>query len=211
MNQQELKNVLEMHRKWITGEPEGKRADLSYADLRYANLRYADLRYADLRSANLRYADLSYADLYYADLSSADLRSANLYYADLSSAYLRSIKEDFFKRLTIARTEAVGLYDHLMRGKINGLAYAGECACFVGTIANLRKEDHLNLSIDLKADASSATERWFLGIRQGDTPDNNPVSKITSEWFEEFFNSNNIVVPKYKLISSLDKPDLFEG
>jgi uncharacterized protein YjbI with pentapeptide repeats len=91
---EELKEILDLHKKWLNDDEGGARADLRYADLSSANLRYADLRYADLRSANLRYADLSsanlrYADLRYADLSSANLRYADLRYADLRSANLR--------------------------------------------------------------------------------------------------------------------------
>ncbi|MBA3789575.1 pentapeptide repeat-containing protein, partial [Patescibacteria group bacterium] len=54
------------------------------------------------------------ANLSYADLSYANLRSANLSGADLSS-----IKEDLFKKLSIAKAEVVGLYDALQRGKID--------------------------------------------------------------------------------------------
>jgi hypothetical protein len=79
INEQELKDILDKHGKWIRNEENGERANLSYADLRYADLSSANLRYADLSYANLRYADLSYADLRYANLSSANLSSANLF------------------------------------------------------------------------------------------------------------------------------------
>ena len=91
MTQCDLNTIIQLHEKWLRGEPGGKKAnlryaDLSYADLRGANLRYADLHNADLRYANLSYADLRGADLRSADLSGADLRGANLRYADLSYA-----------------------------------------------------------------------------------------------------------------------------
>mgnify|MGYP000016391168 CR=1 FL=1 len=76
MTNEELKEILELHRKWLFNIDGGKRADLSYADLRSADLSYADLRSADLSSANLSSADLSYANLRSADLSSANLSSA---------------------------------------------------------------------------------------------------------------------------------------
>ena len=112
---EELKEILDKHKKWLNEEDGGERADLRYADLSNANLynadlryadlynadlsnanlynadlRYADLRYADLRNADLRYADLRYADLRYADLDNADLRYADLRYADLRYADLRN-------------------------------------------------------------------------------------------------------------------------
>lgn len=124
-------------------------------------------------------------------------------------ADLRFAKEDFFKRLLIAKNEAQGLYDALMRGKIDGLAYKGKCACFVGTVANIRKENHDNLTIALKPEADSATEKWFLAILKGDTPANNPVAEITAEWMREFMKEHSILVPDYRLVSSLEMPELF--
>ena len=85
----DIRAILDAHKKWLSDEPDGKRANLSNADLSNADLRYADLSNADLSNANLRYANLRYADLRYADLSNADLSNANLRYADLSNANLR--------------------------------------------------------------------------------------------------------------------------
>lgn len=229
MNQQKLRNVLELHRKWVLGERGGSRAnlrganlrdaDLRNADLRDADLRAADLSYANLRGANLRganlccadlrYANLRSADLNYANLRGANLRDADLCDADLRYANLREIKEDFFKKLTLVKSESLGLYDFIVRGKVDGSCYQGECACFVGTIANICGQNYKSLSSGLKPDSNSLTERWFLGISKGDTPSNNPISKITSEWLEEFMNQNGIEVPKYRLVSSVEMPELF--
>ncbi|MDH3068810.1 pentapeptide repeat-containing protein [Akkermansia sp. N21169] len=89
MNTEELKEILEKHRKWINGEDGGKRAYLSGANLINANLRDADLRDANLSGANLSGADLRYADLRGADLRDANLSGADLRYADLRGADLR--------------------------------------------------------------------------------------------------------------------------
>ena len=70
MEQKDLNNVLEQHRKWLAREG-GRKADLRWADLSGADLRWADLSGADLSRANLRWADLSGADLRWADLSKA--------------------------------------------------------------------------------------------------------------------------------------------
>ena len=79
MNPEELKEILEQHRKWLCGDG-GKKADLCGADLRGADLRVADLCGANLYGANLYGANLRGANLY-----GADLRVANLYGADLSN------------------------------------------------------------------------------------------------------------------------------
>ena len=63
MDEKELDDILDAHRKWLDGEDGGERADLRNADLRNADLRNADLSYAYLRNADLSYADLSYAYL----------------------------------------------------------------------------------------------------------------------------------------------------
>lgn len=93
----ELREILENHKKWIMGNG-GEKANLSNANLRWADLSGEDLRGADLRGAYLRGADLSGADLRGADLSGANLigaylrraylRGANLSGADLSGANL---------------------------------------------------------------------------------------------------------------------------
>ena len=54
---EELRNILESHKKWLAGEG-GERADLIGTDLKLAYLRNADLRGAKLRGAYLSGADL---------------------------------------------------------------------------------------------------------------------------------------------------------
>ena len=90
MNATELRQVLEAHELYLSGNPKGKRADLYGANLRGANLYSADLYSANLSGANLSGANLCYADLYGADLRNADLRYANLSGADLRNANLHN-------------------------------------------------------------------------------------------------------------------------
>jgi uncharacterized protein YjbI with pentapeptide repeats len=172
-------------------------ADLSSANLRYANLSSANLSSADLSSADLRYADLSYANLSSADLSSADLSYANLRYADLSSADLRyadlsSIKTDVFYVLLKGKEEIAFLKKNIIEGKIDGSTYDGECACLSGTLEHGAKitngvtETVKVASILSCRQPSRPAERFFLGIKKGDTPGNNQVSAIVLSWIEEF-------------------------
>ena len=65
MEEKQLENVLKLHQKWMSNEPDGKRANLWGANLREANLREANLREANLWEADLRRADLRGADLDY--------------------------------------------------------------------------------------------------------------------------------------------------
>jgi uncharacterized protein YjbI with pentapeptide repeats len=170
-------------------------ADLSGADLRDAVLRDAvlrdavlrdaDLSDADLRGADLRDADLRDAVLRGADLSDADLSDADLRGADLRGAVLREFKNDLFSVLLRAPHEVDGLALALKEGRVDGSAYEGECACLVGTIANLKHCSHTAVP-GLAPDSNRPAERWFLGINRGDTAETNQIVKITLEWIEEF-------------------------
>jgi hypothetical protein len=171
-------------------------ADLSGADLSGANLRSADLSGANLRSADLRGADLSGADLSGANLRSADLRSANLRSADLrsadlSDADLQPVKDDFFAVLLRSIPEIPFLKQNIIAGKIDGSTYEGACACLSGTLENGAKKDgfqSVKESILSCRDAYRPIERFFLGIKPGDTPESNQFSKLALEWLEEFEN-----------------------
>ncbi len=68
MGAQELKDVVAKHGKWLRGENDGSRANLSGADLSGADLSRANLYGADLSRANLSRANLSGADLSRANL-----------------------------------------------------------------------------------------------------------------------------------------------
>ena len=63
MTSEEIKKVLDLHKKWLNNEQGGERADLRGADLREADLRGADLSEADLSRTDLRGADIRGADL----------------------------------------------------------------------------------------------------------------------------------------------------
>jgi hypothetical protein len=125
INEQQLKDILDKHGKWLREEEGGElanlsnanlsnanlsNANLSNADLRYANLRNANLRYANLSNADLRSANLSSANLSYANLSSADLHYADLRSANLSSADLRSADLRYANLITFQFQQHVAYY-----------------------------------------------------------------------------------------------------
>ena len=89
INEKSLKEILNLHEKWLNREDGGEKANLSNADLSNANLKNSDLRYADLSNTNLSDANLEDADLRYADLSNTNLSDADLRYADLRYSNLR--------------------------------------------------------------------------------------------------------------------------
>ena len=126
----------------------------------------------------------------------ANLRGADLRYADLSDADLRSVKADFWAILTTARKEIPGLITAMREGRIDGSTYSGECACLVGTIANVR-----HVSADtLEQDSRRPAEQWFLMINKGDKPGDDSgggfALQKALEWAEEYCALSGVKLPK---------------
>lgn len=105
--------------------------------------------------------------------------------ANLSGANLSSVKNDLWDVLFRAPGEVAGLLESLKAGKVNGSVYEGECACLVGTIANVAHCNYQALEL-IKPNAARPAERWFLAISPGQTPETSSVVKLTVEWIEEF-------------------------
>jgi Pentapeptide repeats (8 copies) len=162
------------------------RVNLAGANLYRVNLAGTSLVGANFKSARLGRANLEGANLAGASLVGANLEGADLEGANLEGANLAPIRDDFFEVLSAAPQEVQGLIAALREGRVDGSQYEGECACLVGTIANLRHEPHRELTIALKPDSTRTAEMWFLAIQEGDTPANNPVSRITVEWAEQW-------------------------
>ena len=89
MKDEELREILEKHRKWLNNEDGGERADLHGTDLQEADLRRANLQEADLHGTCLRWASLQGANLWGANLQEADLTTADLNIACLHGTCLR--------------------------------------------------------------------------------------------------------------------------
>jgi hypothetical protein len=189
-------------------------ANLSGADLSGADLSRADLYGADLSGANLSRADLYGADLYGADLSRANLSGANLSRADLSRAnlygangvgsWMATIRDDIRSILDAAPAEVSGLLAAMWAGTVDGSTYQGECACLVGTIAKVRGVRYDALGI-LKPDSSRPAERWFLGIRKGDTPVTNTSAAYAAAVIAQWQHDRATAKPK-KRSRSTDTP-----
>ena len=118
-----------------------------------------------------------------ANLRGANLRGADLGGADLGDANLRAIRNDLWDVLLRAIPEVAGLQKALRDGRVDGSTYTGECACLVGTIANIRGVDHR--TIDYR-DPSRPIEVFFASIRKGDAPGNSQPAQIVDGWISEF-------------------------
>jgi len=149
--------------------------DLSDCDLSGCDLSPCDLSGCDLRGCNLSGCNLSGSDLSGCDLRGSDLRSSDL----------TPIRDDLWAVLCSAPAEVAGLKAALISGRIDGSTYEGDCACLVGTIANLRKVPNEEIS-GLKPNSSRPIERFFMAINKGDTPSNNQFSALAVEWIDQF-------------------------
>lgn len=115
--------------------------------------------------------------------------------ANLREANWEDVLDDFLPKLTALINEVPFLYKSIIDGKVNGSTYTGECACFIGTMANARKCEYTELESVVAIDSSSPTEKFFLGIKKGDTPENNPLSLLAKGWVEQFMNDNSVKIP----------------
>jgi hypothetical protein len=85
---EQLKEIFELHQKWLNDEAGGIRANLTDANLTGANLTRANLIDANLTGANLTGANLTGANLTGANLTGANLTDAYLTYANLTDTNL---------------------------------------------------------------------------------------------------------------------------
>jgi len=86
----------------------------------------------------------------------------------------------------------------LVAGKINGSIYQGDCACLAGTIAKHRGISDIESGqtikengIAFRVDSDSPRERWFMNIKEGDTPETNQCAKFALEWINEAISMRN--------------------
>jgi len=97
-----IKEVLELHAKFLSGDRSGVCANLEGANLEGVSLRYVDFRYVNLTSANLRGADLRGADLTRANLTGANLEGSNLEGASIVNANLKYVD---FRRVNLKKVK----------------------------------------------------------------------------------------------------------
>jgi hypothetical protein len=104
--------------------------------------------------------------------------------------------------LMAAKGEVPGLIKALRDGRVNGSTYEGDCACLVGTIANVRGV----LASSLARDAGAPAERWFMMINTGDKPGDASGGGFAAskalEWAEEFCRLNGIDIPAAETASA---------
>ncbi|HZV33174.1 MAG TPA: hypothetical protein VFB72_01255 [Verrucomicrobiae bacterium] len=112
---------------------------------------------------------------------------ANLDGANLYGANLTPIRDDLWAVLSSNPAEVEGLRAAIAEGRIDGSTYTGECACLSGTLHNCAVAAGHADQFDFSGrNADRPIERFFLGIKKGDTPAANPLSKLALEWTDRW-------------------------
>ena len=119
------------------------------------------------------------------DLRGSNLSGSNLRGSNLSDSDLRPIRDDFWAVLCSSPKEVAGLRRALVEGRIDGSSYNGECVCLVGTLAKERNIRYCDIP-GLSPNADRPAERFFSGIKKGDTPETNPLAKTAVEWIDHW-------------------------
>jgi len=125
ITQEELKEILEKHQKWLNDEEGGEQADLRWSDLSGADLSSANLKGADLIGADLIGANLSGANLDYScfplwcgslDVHIDERQAVQLLYHLLRNvSYSKNVSEDMKQKLLTP--ELVELANRFHRAK----------------------------------------------------------------------------------------------
>jgi uncharacterized protein YjbI with pentapeptide repeats len=204
LSQDELNEKIDLHQKWLAEDRDGERCELDDLNVRGLDFSNANLSKAQVWDCDMSGANLSNTNLTNASLTRVTMHDTNLTGAILTgtemieckvdesglrTAILNVIKADIFHILGNVPMEVPGLLRTLREGRIDGTAYVGICSCLVGTIANLRTCAYDEIP-GVVPNLDSPAERWFFGILEGDTPENNVFAKITAEWLEEWLENH---------------------
>jgi hypothetical protein len=103
----------------------------------------------------------------------------------LPDSYYVTVRDDLWAVLCSAPAEVATLRAALLAGHVDGTVYEGDCSCLVGTLANARGCNYLDIP-GLAPDSSRPAEAWFLQIKKGNTPTGNDFSKRAVEWIDQW-------------------------
>ena len=78
MTQKELDKTIQLHQKWLNNDPEGVRADMSWANMGGSNMSWANMSGSNMGGANMGGANMSGANMGWANMSRADARDADI-------------------------------------------------------------------------------------------------------------------------------------
>lgn len=171
--------------------------NLSGLDLSGCNFTGAYLANCTMNGTDLSGANLSNSDMSDCDITGCNMLGSNLTNVELTDCYLTPIRDDIWAILSSVPNEVSSLISAIKEGRIDGSVYTGDCACLIGTIANIRHVN--NHSIDgVTPNYARPAEQFFLGIMAGDTPETSQFSALALQWCEEWLNRMQAAFGKTK-------------
>jgi hypothetical protein len=126
---------------------------------------------------------------------------------------LAAVKEDFLSVVSKLPGEVPYLRLAVIEGRIDGMAYSGECACLKGTLARkavgftLQTTSevmvYLRIALGIRCGLpESQAEQFFWHIQEGDTPATNPYAAVVLDWLDEFLLGERVGKPALALEGS---------
>ena len=100
ISEDDLREILEKHEKWLNDEDGGEKADMQQSDMQRANMQRANMqranmKWADMRGVDMQQSDMRGADMRGANMQWADMRGADMQWADMRGADMRGVDLDF--------------------------------------------------------------------------------------------------------------------
>lgn len=170
--------------------------DFNNARLIHAWFDKADVSRCDFSFANLKYARFIGSCVKDAVFTGADLSGCNFHGCVLADADLADIKSEFMCQLSKVPESAEVLLTAVNDGLIG---FTGDSVMepdpigLVGFMADVRGDYIVNMEhkFGMSASSKAIINGWFMGIKYGDTPQNNQVAEITANWISDFINNRD--------------------
>jgi uncharacterized protein YjbI with pentapeptide repeats len=157
----------------------------SFVDSSFDGSSFDGSSFVDSSFARSSFDGSSFVDSSFARSSFVDSSFDGSSFESIPAEYKNQVRDDLWAVLSAAPNEVEGLRKALAEGRVNGSTYQGACACLVGTIANVRGCDYRELGI-LQPNSNRLAELWFISINKGNTPDDNPFSRLALEWVDQW-------------------------
>ena len=158
---EELQEILRLHKMWLNNEPGGKRADLRGSNLRGSNLSGSNLSDSDLRDSDLRDSNLRHSNL-----SGSNLRGSNLSGSNLSDSNLRGAELDY----SCLPLWCGSLSAHFDDRQLKQIAYHLVNAGLQSKNASAETKRELSKLIDFANGFHRVGECGKIVFKEGDTP-----------------------------------------
>jgi hypothetical protein len=103
---------------------------------------------------------------------------------------LADVRTDVFEVMGKSPLEVPALRLALKAGNVDGSTYNGECGCLLATLATARGLRYDKIP-GLEPNSARPSERFYLLISKGDTPETSWAAAMADQWAAEFEVENS--------------------